>query len=212
MFGIFKLNGNILVASSWSLMTFLYLASKSPRRRELLTQIGVSFEVLDVNADESQLDGESPFVYVQRVALAKARAGREKAADTRTVLAADTAVVLDGHVLGKPAGRNEAIDMLRRLSGRSHEVFTAVALVYDREQVTVNRSRLCFRPLTETECAAYCDTDEPYDKAGGYAIQGRGATFITRLEGSYSGVMGLPLYETSQLLSFLGAPVASGKA
>jgi len=179
----------------------IYLASKSPRRRELLAQIGVSFEVLDIETDESQKSGEPSAVYVQRVALVKARTGQGQATGSHPVLAADTAVVLDGHVLGKPADRGEAITMLLSLSGRSHEVFTAVALVHDRERVTVNRSRLCFRPLTETECAAYCDTGEPWDKAGGYGIQGPAASFISRLEGSYSGVMGLPLYETSQLLA-----------
>lgn len=184
-------------------MTHIYLASKSPRRSELLKQIGVSFEVLGVEVDESQKEDEPPSVYVQRVALAKARAGRIKTADAHPVLAADTAVVLDGHVLGKPAGRSEAMGMLRRLSGRSHEVFTGVALIHDREQVILNHNRLCLRPLTETECAAYCDTDEPWDKAGGYGIQGTAASFISYLEGSYSGVMGLPLYETSVLLANL---------
>ncbi len=181
----------------------IYLASKSPRRRELLAQIGVSFEVLDVETDESQKANEPPSVYVQRVALAKARAGRANAADSRPVLAAYTAVVLDGRVLGKPSDRNEAMAMLQSLSGRSHEVFTAVALVHNREQVALSRSRLCFRPLTGADCAAYCDTDEPWDKAGGYGIQGVAASFVNRLEGSYSGVMGLPLYETSVLLASL---------
>ena len=184
-------------------MAVLYLASKSPRRRQLLDQIGIDYELLATDVDEAQLDGETPAAYVQRVALDKARAGQARADKPLPVLAADTAVVLDGRVLGKPAGRNEAIAMLLSLSGRSHEVYTAVALAHDREQVALSRSRLCFRPLTEAECIAYCDTDEPWDKAGAYGIQGRGAVFVSRIEGSYSAVVGLPLYETAQLLSTL---------
>lgn len=184
-------------------MAVLYLASKSPRRRQLLDQIGVDYELLGADVDETQFDDESPAAYVQRVALDKTRAGRACADRPLPVLAADTSVVLDGRVLGKPADRDEAMAMLLSLSGRSHEVYTAVALAHEREQVALSRSRLCFRPLTEAECAAYCDTGEPWDKAGGYGIQGRGAVFVSRLEGSYSGVMGLPLYETSILLDGL---------
>lgn len=193
-------------------MAFLYLASKSPRRRELLKQIGVSFEVLDVDVDESIREGEPASEYVQRVALAKARAGHEKLAGAGPVLGADTAVVLDGRVLGKPADRTEALAMLKSLAGRSHEVFTAVALIHEQERVMLNRNLVCMGPLSESRAAAYCDGDEPWDKAGGYGIQGHAAAFINRLEGSYSGVMGLPLYETSQLLSSLALPVTSGKA
>ncbi len=184
-------------------MTFVYLASKSLRRRELLQQLGVEFEVLEVDIDETQHDGEPVETYVKRIALEKARAGRVLAGEPAPVLAADTAVVLDGLSLGKPAGRDEAMDMLRRLSGRSHDVYSAVALIHDREQVLLNHSRVCLRPLTHSECAACCDSKEPYDKAGGYAIQGRAGAFVSRLEGSYSGVMGLPLYETSVLLASL---------
>lgn len=184
-------------------MAFIYLASKSPRRRELLEQIGVDFEVIDVDVDESQEEDESPSAYVRRVALAKARAGCIEAADSIPVLAADTAVVLDGRLLGKPGDRNEAATMLTSLAGRSHEVLTAVALVHAEERVMLNRSRVCLAPLSPERITAYCDGEEPYDKAGGYGIQGRAAAFITRLEGSYSGVMGLPLYETSILLASL---------
>ena len=186
-------------------MAFLYLASKSPRRHELLAQLGIGFDTLDPDIDESRREGESVKEYVKRIALEKARAGRALAREPAPVLAADTAVVLDGLSLGKPAGRDEAMDMLRRLSGRSHDVYTAVALIHDREQVLVSHSRVCLRPLSHSECAACCDSKEPYDKAGGYAIQGRAAAFVSRLEGSYSGVMGLPLYETAMLLSDLEA-------
>ena len=116
------------------------------------------------------------------------------------MLAADTEVVLDGALLGKPANRDAAIKMLMALSGRTHEVYSAVALIDATEHVTLNINRVSFKPLTVDECEDYCDTDEPYDKAGGYGIQGRAAAFVCRLEGSYSGVMGLPLYETAQLL------------
>ena len=116
------------------------------------------------------------------------------------MLAADTEVVLDGNILGKPKDRAGAITMLQSLSGRTHEVYSAVALVHKTERALVNVSRVCFKPLGRQECETYCDTGEPFDKSGGYAIQGRAAAFIARLEGSYSGVMGLPLYETSELL------------
>ena len=123
------------------------------------------------------------------------------------VLGADTAVVVDGRIMGKPRDRNEGIDMLLALSGRSHQVLSAVALAAGREAVRVSESRVTFRTLTQAQCAAYWDTGEPRDKAGGYAIQGRGAVFVSRLEGSYSGVMGLPVYETAELLREFGIEV-----
>lgn len=185
----------------------LYLASASPRRRELLQQLGVAFERLDAPIDESRRAGEVPELYVVRMALEKARAGcaRRPAGDARPVLAADTAVVAGEHVLGKPRDRDDALAMLRRLSGITHHVYTAVALA----DATRERDRLCvsavsFRATTEAERARYWESGEPADKAGGYAIQGRGAMFITRLDGSYSGVMGLPLYETAELLREFG--------
>jgi septum formation protein len=183
----------------------IYLASESPRRRELLRQLGVNFERLPVTVDETQLAGESPESCVQRLALEKARAGRGLLpADSPPVLGADTLVVAGDAVLGKPADRRAALGMLQALSGGTHRVITAVALAGEREAVCMNTSYVTFRPLTRRECEAYWDTGEPRDKAGAYAIQGLAAMFITRLEGSYSGVMGLPLHETAALLKEFG--------
>lgn len=180
----------------------IYLASASPRRRELLDQIGIRYRTLAVNVDETRHANEPPERYVLRLALDKARAGRAQLLQggARPVLGADTAVVIDGEVLGKPRDRDDALAMLRRLSGRIHHVYTGVALAGVEEGTRLSVSAVSFRPLTLEECAAYWHTGEPADKAGAYAIQGRGAAFITRLEGSYSGVMGLPLYETAQLI------------
>jgi septum formation protein len=182
---------------------FIYLASGSPRRRELLRQIGVSYRLIDTAVDETALKDEAPLAYVSRVAAAKANAGWQcsREPDDAPVLAADTAVVLDGSILGKPRDQADALDMLRRLSGRSHEVLTAVAL---RSAAgldgRVSRSVVTFRSIDAVEAGAYWDTGEPRDKAGAYAIQGRAAVFIADLRGSYSGVMGLPLFETAELL------------
>ncbi len=176
------------------------LASASPRRRELLSQIGVPHVVRPAHIDETLRAGESASEYVARLAREKALAVCAQDG-TLPVLGADTAVVLDGTIFGKPSDRDDAVDMLMRLSGRTHEVLTAVALATRNalaERLSV--SRVTFRPLTQDECGAYWDTGEPRDKAGAYAIQGRGAVFVERLEGSFSGVMGLPLYETAQLL------------
>lgn len=181
----------------------VYLASGSPRRRELLQQIGVAFHVIDAAVDETALRHEAPLAYVSRLAAAKADAGwrGSRGAGDAPVLAADTAVVLDGSILGKPRGRDDALNMLQRLSGRSHEVFTAVALrAGTSPKIMVSRSLVTFRPIDAAEAGAYWDTGEPRDKAGGYAIQGRAAVFIRDLCGSYSGVMGLPLFETAELL------------
>jgi len=181
----------------------IYLASGSPRRRELLRQIGVSYRLIDTAVDETALEDEAPLAYVSRVAAAKANAGWQcsREPDDAPVLAADTAVVLDGSILGKPRDQADALDMLRRLSGRSHEVLTAVAL---RSAAgldgRVSRSVVTFRSIDAAEAGAYWDTGEPRDKAGAYAIQGRAAVFIADLRGSYSGVMGLPLFETAELL------------
>jgi septum formation protein len=179
----------------------IYLASASPRRRELLDQIGVRYRTLAVEVDESRRAGEPPERYVLRLALAKVRAGRaQRPGDDRPVLGADTAVVIDGDILGKPLDREDALAMLCRLSDRTHHVYTGVALAGEAETTRLSVSAVTFRPLTLEECAAYWQTGEPAGKAGAYAIQGRGAVFITRLEGSYSGVMGLPLYEVAELL------------
>ncbi len=191
-------------------MTMLYLASQSPRRQQLLKQIGVAFEIVDVDINEDWDGSEHPRAHVERLALEKARAGKAKInADAGcAVLGADTAVVLDDVVLGKAENREQAIAMLTQLSGRMHHVFSSVALVTEsRELVATSVSRVCFRPLSSVEIESYCGTDEPIDKAGGYAIQGRAAAFIERLEGSYSGVMGLPLYETANLLRSAGYSV-----
>ena len=189
---------------------FVYLASASPRRRALLEQIGVPFAVLVPEVDETQGPDESPERYVRRLAEAKADtvwAATQSA--PRPVLAADTTVVLDRRVLGKPADADEALAMLEALSGRTHQVLTAVAL-RGAAGVTsvVSVSEVRFRPTTDAERRAYCETGEPFDKAGGYGIQGFGAVFVEHLSGSYSGVMGLPLCETALLLD--GAGVRGG--
>ena len=184
----------------------IFLASQSPRRRELLQQIGVGYELLPVEVDETRLAGESPEDCVQRLALAKARAGRETvpAGCAQPVMGADTLVVSGAEVLGKPADRTAALEMLLRLSGATHQVMTAVALAGDREAVCMSTSHVTFRTLTVAECEAYWESGEPRGKAGAYAVQGKAALFISRLEGSYSGVMGLPLYETATLLKDFG--------
>ena len=181
----------------------LHLASQSPRRRELLTQLGVDFRVVDVDVPELRAAGESPREYVNRVARDKARAGLAAlagAADA-VVLGADTEVVLDDEVFGKPRDAQDAAAMLRRLSGRTHAVVSAVWLVDAQgERNACSVSRVRFAELDDAAIEAYVATGEPFGKAGAYAIQGRGATLIEHLEGSYSGVMGLPLFETAQLL------------
>jgi septum formation protein len=198
----------------------IYLASRSLRRRELLKQIGVSFEVLllreapgrSADFDESPRAGEDPVGYVQRIAEAKAHAAWTRLIQRRLlrrpVLAADTTVTVDGDILGKPADAEEAARFLRRLSGRSHVVHTAVALGLDsRVEVRVSSTEVQLRALAEEEIQQYVATNEPTDKAGAYAIQGRAAVFVRSISGSYSGVMGLPLFETSELLVRFGQRV-----
>jgi len=188
---------------------FVYLASGSPRRRELLTQIGVPFQLLNVAVDESVVAGEAAEAYVARLAHLKALAGlrARPTGEIAPVLAADTTVVLDGAVLVKPSDRADGERMLCRMSGRTHSVLTAVALAgSEGVQSRLSRSEVRFRDLSAAEVAAYWDTGEPHDKAGGYAIQGAGAVFVADLRGSYSGVMGLPLYETAELLALQGVP------
>ena len=186
---------------------FVYLASASPRRSELLRQIGVAFEVRPADIAETQAAGESADALVLRLAAEKADAvwRRVPAGERRPVLAADTAVVLDERVLGKPADEAEAEAMLAALSGRTHRVLTAVALRWgDAAETAVSSSEVRFRATTRDERAAYCRSGEPLDKAGGYAIQGHAAVFVRVLYGSYSGIMGLPLIETAQLLRRFG--------
>ncbi len=199
----------------------IYLASRSPRRRELLAQIGVKFEPLlfregtrqDSDTDESALPGEQPEDYVRRVTRLKSQAAWQRVVMRRglqrkPVLAADTTVVLGTEILGKPADRDDAIRMLELLSGTQHRVLTAVALqLEDRFEIAVSESRVTFAALDESRISAYIQTGEPFDKAGAYGIQGRAGAFVERLEGSYTGVMGLPLYETVNLLRLFGVTV-----
>jgi nucleoside triphosphate pyrophosphatase len=180
------------------------LASVSPRRRELLTQIGVPHKVVGAHIDETAHPGEMPRDYVLRMARQKAVAVRNRG-EALPVLAADTTVVLDHVIYGKPRDRDDGIAMLQRLSDRTHEVLTAVAIADAREvALRLNVSTVRFRSLTLEECIAYWNTGEPCDKAGGYAVQGAAAVFIESLSGSYSGVMGLPLFETAELLRTAG--------
>jgi len=185
---------------------FVYLASASPRRSELLRQIGVPFQVKPAAIPEHPLAGETPETYVVRLAAAKAETiWAASVADSRPVLAADTAVVLDGELLGKPETDADAVAMLERLSGRMHRVLTAVALRYAAGLETrLSRSEVRFRATTADERQAYCRSGEPFDKAGGYGIQGYAAVFVEELKGSYSGVVGLPLFETAALLARCG--------
>lgn len=194
----------------------LYLASQSPRRLELLRQVGIEPTVLPlrsspgrIDVDETPLAEEPAVDYVLRLARIKAEAGvtvqQVRNLPHWPILAADTTVTLDGHILGKPADRDEAVAMLRRYSGRSHHVLTAVAAAHlGCLEVVLSESVVTFKALSETEITAYADSREGFGKAGGYAIQGRAALFIEHLAGSYSGVMGLPLYETSELLKSVG--------
>ena len=190
------------------LADFIYLASASPRRRELLAQIGVPFRTVSAPVEEAVLGGESADRYVTRLAAAKADAGWQASGPlgARPVLAADTAVVMDGRIFGKPANREDGTRMLRALSARTHCVLTAVALrTTSGTRLKLSASEVSFRPISEAECDAYWDTGEPRDKAGAYAIQGLAAVYVAELRGSYSGVMGLPLFETAELLDAAGA-------
>lgn len=189
--------------------TFIYLASSSPRRRELLDQIGVPYRVVAADVPETRRGHEHGAAYVERIAVAKADQvwGRMAAGEPAPVLAADTAVVIDGEILGKPDGQADALAMLDRLSGCSHTVLTGVALRWHHgRDAAVASSEVRFRATTAAERMAYCRSREPFDKAGAYAIQGMGAVFIEHLAGSYSTVMGLPLFETARLLGRFGLP------
>ena len=206
----------------------IHLASKSPRRRILLDQIGVDYAVVDAPIDETRRDGEAPERFAARMACEKARAGLAALGDARIapVLAADTVVVLDDRVLGKPRDEEHAVAMLRALSGRMHHVISAVAIAGiaggnagagrtrdaargagDSPRIMTSISRVWFRDIPYDECRAYCASGEPLDKAGAYAIQGYAAIFVIRLDGSHSGVMGLPLFETATLLREAGIEV-----
>ncbi len=191
-------------------MPSLYLASASPRRRELLTQIGVPLSVLATTIDESPLPNEAPAAYVERLARGKAAAGLamlEGRGEDGCVLGADTSVVIDGRILGKPVDQAEGLAMLAALSGREHQVLTAVALAAaGGVEARVVECRVRFRQVAPEEALRYWQSGEPADKAGGYAIQGLGAIFVSRIEGSYSAVVGLPLCETAELLREFGIP------
>lgn len=198
----------------------IYLASKSPRRRELLRQIGIDFELLLLRSDgprgadvtEAVNPDETPAAYVARVAQEKATFAAKilsmRRMPARPVLSADTTVTIDGAILGKPANYTEAVAMLEQLSGRTHQVLTSIAVHYGSFTGQVTQvSEVRFGPLTPAAIQAYCMSQEPYDKAGGYGIQGTAALFVEHIEGSHSGIMGLPLYETAQLLRQAGLPL-----
>lgn len=198
----------------------IYLASQSPRRRYLLKQIGVNFEMLlprfdprrTLDTDETPQADETPEAYVKRVCQEKANAGwralKFRNLPAFPVLAADTTVTLDGKIIGKPLGREQAAATLRTLSGRQHQVLSAVAVIFEaRMEMRLSVSKVTFATLSEERIQRYLLTNEPLDKAGGYAIQGYAAAFLRHMEGSYSGVMGLPLFETAELLQAFGYPV-----
>ena len=198
----------------------IYLASRSPRRRELLKQIGINFELLIMRSyplqradvDETPKPGESPGDYVMRLASSKATAGWVRLLERRLprlpVLGADTTVAVVGEILGKPSTPDDAAGMLRKLSGHDHEVFSAVSVAFnDHVETKLSRSVVRFAELSDALIEDYVDTGEPMDKAGAYGIQGKAATFIEQIDGSYSGIMGLPLHETSLLLRQVGMPV-----
>jgi septum formation protein len=198
----------------------IYLASRSPRREELLRQLGVEFERLRLreapgrpgDVAEETRDGEPALHYVERIARTKAAVGWQqmlrRGLPPRPVLGADTEVVIDGSVFGKPADDADAVRMLELLSGRTHEVISGIAVRWERgTETSLSTSRVAFRPLARAEIERYVASGEPFGKAGAYAIQGRAAAFASRIEGSYSGVMGLPLYETAEVLARIGLTV-----
>ncbi len=189
------------------MMPQIVLASASPRRSELLKQIGIHHAIKAVELDETPLPHESPLVYVERVAAEKSALCRSLLEEDLPVLAADTSVVCDGQIMGKPDGLQHAIEMLSRLSGRSHQVYSAVSLRGEHHWEAVSVSEVRFRTLSRDEIIAYWHTGEPRDKAGAYAIQGLASIFIESITGSFSGVMGLPLFETAQLLAKQGIKV-----
>lgn len=198
-----------IIASFLRIGRVLYLASKSPRRRQLLEQLGVRFATLDVDVPELRAPGETPGDYVRRVAREKASAGLLKLAGVSgaVVLGADTEVVLGDEVFGKPADAAHAATMLRNLSGRTHQALSAVWCVgAAREELAFSVSDVSFAPLSDAEIEAYLASDEWQGKAGAYAIQGRAGAFVAHLSGSYTGVMGLPLHETMTLLRRFGLP------
>lgn len=193
----------------------IYLASTSPRRKQILQDLGVAFTVIDINIDEAHHPHETAETYVQRVAQQKAVVAAQRLAQTRLpfypILAADTIVVAQHEILHKPTDQDHWRSMLRRLSGHTHSVFTSIALwTPERCMQRLSRNRVTFKTLSETEQSAYIKTQEGVDKAGGYAIQGQAAWFISHIEGSYTGIMGLPVYETGELLQDGGIEIWGG--
>ena len=183
------------------LTPMLYLASNSPRRSELLTQIGVLFERVKADIEECIEEGELAEQYVQRLARQKAQAGFLNSTQDKPTLGADTVVVINGYVLEKPRDKIHAREMMLELSGSTHQVFTAIALIYkEQSKQIIVKTKVTFKVLTEKEISDYWETGEPADKAGGYGIQGIGGKFVTHISGSYSAVVGLPLYETDMLI------------
>jgi len=181
------------------------LASASPRRRELLDQLGIIYQVLPVDISETPLHMENPDDYTRRLSTNKAMKAWERSSEL-PVLAADTICVLENQILGKPESLLAAQQMLARLSGKTHTVITAVSLYNGQHYQRISHSKVCFKSLSSTEITHYCQTQEPLGKAGSYAIQGYAAAFIKSISGSYSGVVGLPLYETATLLNQIGIP------
>ena len=192
----------------------IYLASQSPRRRTLIEQLGISYRTISVEVDERPQAGELPAGFVSRLACEKAQAAWLLVSEQGIpVVGADTCIVLDGEIVGKPADQQHGIELLKRYSGNTHQVLTGVAVVGHAgglngepvvQQVCVNTSLVTFRVITDRECEQYWQSGEPEGKAGGYAIQGKAAAFIEKIEGSYSGIMGLPLFEFSELISEFG--------
>jgi len=187
--------------------TPIILASASPRRKELLDQIGVYYTVYAVDIDETPLLNETPLAYVQRVAAEKSAACMATLQTTQVVLAADTTVVLGDVIMGKPKDKTDALTMLRQLSGNTHQVYSAVSLRGVTHSEAVSITDVTFKALSEQEIEDYWHSGEPLDKAGAYAIQGKGSVFVTAINGSFSGVVGLPLYETAQLLMQQGIKI-----
>lgn len=189
-------------------MTQIILASASPRRRELLTQIGICYTLHPVDMDETPLANEMPLPYVQRLAAEKSRLAQQQCTQQLPVLAADTSVIINARILGKPESEAACVEMLQQLSGQTHQVLTALSLRWGQQHwQTVSQTAVSFRPIAEEEMRRYWATGEPCDKAGGYAIQGLGSVFVTQISGSFSGVVGLPLFETASLLEQIGIKV-----
>ncbi|MGD7035456.1 Maf family protein [Methylotuvimicrobium buryatense] len=185
----------------------ILLASASPRRQELLTQIGVSFKMFPVDIDETPYSGEAPLSYVRRIAAEKSAVALERSDARLPILAADTAVILGGRIMGKPKDKADCLAMLGFLSGRTHQVFSAISLRGSEHWQAVSITDVTFRSINEEEMNRYWQSGEPADKAGAYAIQGLGSVFVKSITGSFSGVVGLPLFETAELLAKQGITI-----